>query len=75
MPTRASLAAGWLEQYPDLQPFIAGAEYAQKWQFRPGFQDVLDTFNAGLQEAFTGNQMADGVLENVQEVGNSVLGQ
>jgi multiple sugar transport system substrate-binding protein len=75
MPTRASLAAGWLEQYPDLQPFIAGADYAQKWQFRPGFQDVLDTFNAGLQEAFTGNQTAEGVLENVQDVGAQVLGQ
>jgi multiple sugar transport system substrate-binding protein len=75
MPTRASLAAGWLEQYPDLQPFIAGADYAQKWQFRPGFQDVLDTFNAGLQEAFTGNQTAEGVLENVQDVGTQVLGQ
>jgi multiple sugar transport system substrate-binding protein len=75
MPTRASLAAGWLEQYPDLQPFIAGAEYARKWQFRPGFQDVLDTFNAGLQEAFTGNQTTEGVLENVQDVGSQVLGQ
>ena len=76
MPTRASLEAGWLEQYPDLQPFIAGAEYAKKCvQFRPGFQDVLDTFNAGLQEAFTGNQTAEGVLENTQDVGNQVLGQ
>jgi multiple sugar transport system substrate-binding protein len=75
MPTRASLSAGWLEQYPDLQPFIAGADYAKKWQFRPGFQDVLDTINAGLQEAFTGNRTAEGVLEEAQEVGAEVLGQ
>lgn len=75
MPTRASLAEGWLEQYPDLQPFIAGADYARKWQFRPGFQDVLDTVNAGLQEAFTGNRTAEGVLEEAQEVGTEVLGQ
>jgi multiple sugar transport system substrate-binding protein len=75
MPTRASLEAGWLEQYPDLQPFIAGAAYAHKWQFRPGFQDVLDTINAGLQEAFTGNATAAGLLDNAQQVGAEVLGQ
>ena len=73
MPTRASLEAGWLEQYPDLQPFIAGAAYAKKWQFRPGFQDVLDAFNAGLQDAFAGNQTAENVLENAQDVGSQVL--
>ncbi len=75
MPTRASLAAGWLEQYPDLEAFIAGADYAHKWQFRPGFQDVLDTINAGLQEAFTGNATVASLLENAQEVGTEVLGQ
>lgn len=73
MPTRASLAEGWLAQYPDLKPFIAGADYAHKWQFRPGFQDVLDSFNAGLQDAFAGNQTADTVLSSVQDVGNQVL--
>ena len=73
MPTRASLAEGWLAQYPDLKPFIAGADYAHKWQFRPGFQDVLDAFNAGLQDAFAGNQTADTVLSSVQDVGNQVL--
>jgi hypothetical protein len=36
---------------------------------------VLDTFNAGLQEAFTGNQTTQGLLENAQEVGQEVLGQ
>jgi multiple sugar transport system substrate-binding protein len=75
MPTRASLEAGWLEQYPDLQPFIAGSEYARKWQFRPGFQDVLDTINAGLQEAFTGSKSASGLLQDAQDVGQQVLGQ
>jgi multiple sugar transport system substrate-binding protein len=75
MPTRSSLEAGWLEQYPDLQPFIAGADYARKWQFRPGFQDVLDTINAGLQEAFTGNKTAEGLLQDAQDVGQQVLEQ
>lgn len=73
MPTRASLRAGWLEQYPDLEPFLNGADYAYPWQFRPGFQDVLDTVNSGLQEAFTGLATTEQVLQNAQEVGTEVL--
>ncbi|HRN68566.1 MAG TPA: extracellular solute-binding protein [Promineifilum sp.] len=74
MPTRQSLSDGWLAEYPDLEPFLAGAAYAHPWQFRPGFQDVLDTINSGLQEAFTGASTADLVLSQAQEVGNEVLG-
>ncbi len=73
MPTRESLRAGWLEQYPDLEPFLNGAEYAYPWQFRPGFQDVLDTINSGLQEAFSGLTTSEQVLQNAQEIGNEVL--
>lgn len=73
MPTRQSLSEGWLAEYPDLEPFLAGAAYAHPWQFRPGFQDVLDTINAGLQTAFTGASTADQVLSEAQEVGNEVL--
>ena len=75
MPTRESLSADWLAQFPDLEPFLAGAEYARPWQFRPGFQDVLDTINAGLQQAFTGTYTAEQVLGEAQDVGNDVLGQ
>ena len=75
MPTRASLEESWLEQYPDLQPFLAGSEYAHAWQFRPGFQAVMDTFNSGLQQAFTGTYTTDQVLSETQEVGTEVLGQ
>lgn len=75
MPTRASLRDGWLEQYPDLEPFLAGAAYSYPWQFRPGFQDVLDTLNSGMQQAFTGVYTSDQVLSEAQEVGNEVLGQ
>jgi multiple sugar transport system substrate-binding protein len=75
MPTRQSLSEDWLAQFPELEPFLAGAEYAHPWQFRPGFQDVLDTINAGLQTAFTGGATADTVLSEAQEVGNDVLSQ
>lgn len=73
MPTRQSLQAQWLEQFPDLEPFLAGAEYARPWQFRPGFQDVLDTINAGLQQAMAGTILPEDVLMEAEDVGNQVL--
>lgn len=73
MPTRQSLAEGWLAQFPDLQPFLAGADYAHPWQFRPGFQDVLDSINAGLEQAMNGSKQPAAVLADAEEVGNEVL--
>lgn len=74
MPTRASLSDGWLEQFPELEPFLAGAEYARPWQFRPGFADVMNAFNSGLQQAFTGAYTTDQVLSDTQEAGIEALG-
>ncbi len=73
MPTRQSLREGWLTMYPELEPMLSGAEYARKWQFRPGFADVLDTINSGLQEAFGGLKTPQQVLEEAQAVGEQVL--
>lgn len=75
MPTRQSLRDGWLAMYPELEPFLNGAEYARKWQFRPGFADVLDTINSGLQEAFGGLKTPQQVLDEAQSVGEQVLAQ
>ena len=74
MPTRASLSDGWLAEFADLQPFLAGADYARPWQFRPGFADVMNAFNSGLQQAFTGVYTTEQVLSDTQEAGNDVLG-
>jgi len=74
MPTRASLSDAWLEQFPDLEPFLAGADYARPWQFRPGFSDVMNAFNSGLQQAFTGAYTTDQVLSDTQEAGAEALG-
>jgi multiple sugar transport system substrate-binding protein len=73
MPTRQSLRAGWLSQFSELEPFLAGAAYAHPWQFRPGFQDVLDTINNGLQQAMTGAILPEDVLREAEQVGEEVL--
>jgi multiple sugar transport system substrate-binding protein len=73
MPTRQSLRNDWLSQFPELEPFLIGAEYAHPWQFRPGFQDVLDTINNGLQQAMAGAVLPEDVLREAEQVGEEVL--
>jgi multiple sugar transport system substrate-binding protein len=73
MPTRQSLRDNWLSQFPELQPFLDSAEFAFPWQFRPGFQDFLDTFSAGLEDIFAGNALPEDVLEDAQSVGEEIL--
>jgi multiple sugar transport system substrate-binding protein len=73
MPTRQSLREDWVAQFPELQPFLDSAEFAHPWQFTAGFQEVFDTFNAGLQQAFAGVMLPEQILEETEAVGNEVL--
>lgn len=73
MPTRQSLRDHWLEQFPDLQPFLDSAEFAHPWQFRPGFQDFIDTFAAGLEQAFAGTMLPEEVLAEAEQVATEIL--
>ncbi len=73
MPTRASLREGWVTQFPELQPFLNGAEYARPWQFFPGFQQVLDSISSGLQQLYTGGVLPEDVLKTASDTGAEVL--
>lgn len=75
MPTRKSLRDHWVEQFPDRQAFLAGAEYAHPWQFVPGFQAVIDEINNGIQQINAGQATVDQTLESVQQAGEDVVGQ
>ena len=73
MPARQSLSEGWLEQYPDLEPLLAGTEYARPWSFFPGFSDLGDAINSDLEQALNGAILPEQLLENAQEVGTEVI--
>jgi multiple sugar transport system substrate-binding protein len=75
MPTRQSLQEPWVGQYPEQEAFLNGANYSRPWQFVAGFQAVMDTLNAGLQQAFAGTMTTDQVLQQAEEVGNQVLAE
>jgi multiple sugar transport system substrate-binding protein len=74
MPARQSLAEGWLANRPELQAFVDGAEYAQPWQFVPGFTDVVAEFNSQFEALIAGDSDVDEFVETVTEAGESVIG-
>lgn len=74
MPARASARDAWLQQRPELEAFLAGAEYAHKWQFRPGFQDVIGVFDENAQAIVAGNGSVDKLIEETAAAARDVLG-
>jgi multiple sugar transport system substrate-binding protein len=48
MPSAESAFEEWSSTYPELAPFIAGAEYAINLPAQPGTPDVISDFNAQL---------------------------
>lgn len=69
MPARESASETWLTaRGEEFAPFVAGAEYAERWSFPPGFGTFIDTFNNGVNEAIRGDADVATVLEDAQEV-------
>jgi multiple sugar transport system substrate-binding protein len=73
MPARESAAAEWTSTHPDLEAFVAGADYAHRWGFVPGFGDVLGVFNPGLEGVVDGNMTLDQVIGDTTAAGEGVL--
>lgn len=73
MPTRQSLAEGWLAKYPDLKAFAVGAEYARKWQFIPGWGAVNDKVAEQLQLIFAGQATSEDALKEIEKVAADVI--
>jgi multiple sugar transport system substrate-binding protein len=74
MPARQSVAEQWISTHPELEPFVAGADYSQRWGFVPGFGDVLSVFNTGIEGVVDGNMTVDQVIADTTSAGEGVLG-
>jgi multiple sugar transport system substrate-binding protein len=73
MPARATVAEEWLSTHPELEAFVAGADYSRRWGFVPGFGDVLGVFNAGLEGVVDGNVTIDQLIADTTSAGEGVL--
>lgn len=73
MPTRISLRAGWLEQFPALSPFMDGLSDARIWQLPAGFDAFLRTFNRNLLNLYAADIEAADFLDNMQRLGTLIL--
>lgn len=73
MPARESVSDEWLGNHEDLEAFVSGAEYANKFQFRPGFNDVLGVFSDQAQGLVAGSATVDQLIEEVTAAGEGVL--
>lgn len=74
LPPRQSLRDPWLQQFPERAAFLRGVDYAQPWQFPPGFQPVLDSLNTGLHQVYLGIRLPADVLAEAETIGNVILG-
>ncbi|MEO1062417.1 MAG: extracellular solute-binding protein [Actinomycetota bacterium] len=73
MPARESVRDGWLGDNPDLEAFVAGAEYAQRFQFPAGVGDIQGVFNEGFQRMIGGEITPEELIDSVVEAGEDLL--
>ncbi|MET0860441.1 MAG: extracellular solute-binding protein [Microbacterium sp.] len=72
MPSVQSAADQWTADNPELEAFLAGADYAQGVPTNDGIAAVITDFNASLESLKSGNpqQILDTVQSNVEAVVN-----
>ncbi len=86
LPTRASATQAWQDTWTkkltdmkmgdlaaELGSFPAGAAYAVPWILPAGWNQFNDTFNASLQEAFSGNKLAEDVVSDASAVADELM--
>ncbi len=73
MPSRQSLAAGWLAKYPEQKVYLDGAQFAHRWGFVPGFNAVNDDINKQIDLVEAGSTTVADALAEIEKTGNDVL--
>jgi multiple sugar transport system substrate-binding protein len=85
LPTRASVTDMWQTTWTtkltdmkmadlatELAAFPAGADYAVPWILPAGWNQFNDTFNASLQEAYSGNKLGEDVVSDASAVADEL---
>ncbi len=73
MPARSSVRAQWIADNPELEAFVAGAEYASRFQFPAGAGDIQGVFNDNFQKLIAGETTIDDLIDEVVAAGNDLL--
>jgi multiple sugar transport system substrate-binding protein len=73
MPARASVSGDWLSARPELEAFVSGAEYARRWGFKPGANDLVGVFNEQAEALIVGDVTVDDLIEEVTLAGEDLL--
>ncbi len=73
MPARASVRDSWVADNPNLQAFVAGAEYASRFQFPTGVGEIQGVFNENFQRLIRGETTVDELIAEVVSAGEDLL--
>ncbi|MDH4279306.1 MAG: extracellular solute-binding protein, partial [Acidimicrobiia bacterium] len=73
MPARASARDGWLAANPELEAFVAAADYASPYQFPAGVGDIQGVFNDGFQRMIAGEITPEELVQQVVDAGADLL--
>ncbi|MDQ3512226.1 MAG: extracellular solute-binding protein, partial [Chloroflexota bacterium] len=73
LPSRPEVAAVYLEQFPEREPFLVGGEYARPWQLGSGGERFNTEANAELQALFAGQQDTATTLANMQARAEEII--
>lgn len=74
MPARQSVAEDWIAGHQDLAAFVSGIDYATKWGFVPGFNDVIGVFADEANAIVDGDGSVDDLIAETQAAGEDVIG-
>lgn len=75
LPSRMSLAEGFIKQFPEREVYLKSAEFAHGWGFAPGFNQVETKANEQLQLLIAGQDTIEDALKEIESVGNTVLAE
>ena len=73
MPARNELREEWKRNFPALIPFADAVPTARVWQFPPGFDTFLNSFNRGMAQLFAAHVEAADFFAELQELGETLM--